>query len=639
MSDPRDIAYDVETFCNVFTLIGQHVETGQRWVFELSPRVNHTMQLYWFLRQIEASGARMVGFNNVGFDWIVVRHFMSLVESGQGEVSPYALYLKAQEVFAAIEKFRLIDWQPRIPQIDLFKIHHFDNKNKSTSLKKLEFCMKSEVIIDLPFSPHEPLRDDQIDEVIRYNAHDVGETVRFYHYTWDKIAFRQKLEPRFGKSILNHNDTKIGKDYFIIGLERAMPGITKGPDGRGKNQTRRNSIPLGQVIFPYIRFETPDFNRVLNYLKTVNVTDTKKAKELDGVNVTSRGFQFDFGLGGIHGSLSATKVVEDDENEIIDVDVASFYPNLAIKNRVFPAHLTEKFCDIYSELYLERKGYPKKSEESEMLKLALNGVYGESNQEHGVFLDPAYTMTITVNGQLLICMLAEQAMKHPDIHIIQANTDGVTFRVHKAAKPYFQSVCKWWMEFSGLELEDANYSAMFIRDVNNYIAVSREGKVKRIGAYAYETQAENPATRELWWNKNWSGRVIAKAAEAFMLKGTPTHEFVGRHEDAFDFMMLGKAPGGSRLVCAWAGGVDTPLQSTTRYFIAKHGPRLVKIMPPLPKVVAKWAVEQPGVPVPERRMGIDVNWNVGICNHIRDWDWSNLERQYYIEEAEKLVIR
>ena len=108
-----------------------------------------------------------------------------------------------------------------------------------------------------------------------------------------------------------------------------------------------------------------------------------------------------FGLGGIHGSVESEIVESDGTHVIVDLDVSSFYPNLAISNGFYPAHLGREFCVIYKNLYEQRKTYPKKSAESAMLKLALNGVYGDSNNQFSVFYDPLYTMTITLNGQLI----------------------------------------------------------------------------------------------------------------------------------------------------------------------------------------------------------------------------------------------
>lgn len=620
--------YDIETYRNAFILVAQRVYTDERYIFEVSDRRNDAPALYWWMRNIEMVTVPLIGFNNMHFDWPVMREFMSLAERGFWP-SAHQMYLKAQEIIdGPYGSIQHVDWRPRIRQIDLLKIHHFDNKAKLTSLKSLEIAQRSAKVIDLPYSPHSFLTPEQTEDVLVYCCHDVSETVAFTRHSAEKIKFREELAPRFpGQDIINFNDTKIGKQYFIQELERASPGITG--TRLYPNQTPRANIPLAPLIFPYVRFEHPEFNRVLDHLRGSTITNTKSAPELKGLHAIIGDFRFDFGTGGIHGSRERVAVHESDDTEIIDVDVASYYPNLAIKNRIFPAHLGAKFCDIYQELYNERKSHPKKSAPSEMIKLSLNGVYGDSNNEHGPFLDPAYTMAITVNGQLLICMLAEQMLKNPGITIIQANTDGCTFSVHRSARPWFDEVYKWWQAYTLLELEQVNYRSMFIRDVNSYIAVSRDNKRKRIGAYAYETAAENPATREVQWHKDPSALIVPKTAEAVMVDGHAARDFIWRHTDAWDFMMRAKAPRSSRLVLSdTATGTDYVQQNTLRYFIAHTAHSLVKIMPELAR--------KPGSG--ERRMGINVGYGVAVCNDIADWRWDLLNRDFYIADAEKLIV-
>ena len=39
----------------------------------------------------------------------------------------------------------------------------------------------------------------------------------------------------------------------------------------------------------------------------------------------------------------------------------------------------------------------------------------------------------------------------------------------------------------------------------------------------------------------------------------------------------------------------------------------------------------------ERTQAIKKGWSAAICNDADDFDWSNLNRRYYIEEAYKLI--
>jgi hypothetical protein len=38
-----------------------------------------------------------------------------------------------------------------------------------------------------------------------------------------------------------------------------------------------------------------------------------------------------------------------------------------------------------------------------------------------------------------------------------------------------------------------------------------------------------------------------------------------------------------------------------------------------------------------RRLGIDTDWDVKSCNNIADFSWTDLNYDYYINEARKLI--
>lgn len=467
---PGDVVYDIETYPNTFTNTIVHVETGDEWVFELSPRRNDMEAMCRFIDAMKVVGNRMVGFNNLGFDYPVIHFIYNNWHCG---VSVDAIYQKAMTIIKGFDKFGHIVWESDwlVPQIDLYKIHHFDNKARATSLKVLEFNMRMSNIEDLPFSPGTPLTNDQIPVLLDYNRHDVEATVDFYHHSADQIKFREELTDKHGRNFMNHNDTKIGKDFLIMELEERQPGCCyKHIDGRRCIvQTPRESIALKDVILPVVNFNHPEFQRILEYFQNQVITETKGV--FKGVSCTVNGFEFDFGTGGIHGSVESSHVQSDDGWIIEDWDVKSYYPNLAIKNQLYPAHLGQMFCTVYEDLYQQRKGYAKGTTENAMLKWALNGVYGDSNNPYSPFYDPQYTMSITINGQLLLCMLAEALLAHNCVQLIQINTDGLTIRYPRDAHFWVRQVAQWWEDLTRLELESAEYTDMWVKDVNNYLAV------------------------------------------------------------------------------------------------------------------------------------------------------------------------
>lgn len=655
--DPRDWGYDLETYPNIFTALFIHLETGQERLFEISDRRNDFVALMAFIQWMRENKQRGIGFNNAAFDYEIL-HFMAV----NGADNAPAIYQKVLSIFASQNRFGGGVWESDrlFEQIDLFKIWHYDNPAKSTSLKVLEIAMESENVVDLPYAPGTDLDDHAKDVLIHYNRHDVKETIKFAARSQQEIKLREALSERYGVNMINYSNTKIGSTILIKQMEAAGIQCFER-DGSGRKtprQTYRAVIRLGDVVFPYVRFERPEFNQILQFFRDTTIAETKGV--FADLVATVDGFPFVFGVGGIHGSIESQIVTSDDEFQIVDVDVTSFYPKMAIVNRMYPAHLGEAYCDIYNDIYEQRAGYAKGTPENAALKEALNASYGNSNNKYSPLYDPFYTMQTTINGQLMLCMLAEQLMKIPRLTMVQANTDGITVRCPRKHMDHMRKVCQWWEGLTGLQLEEALYSRMFIRDVNNYIAEYEGGKLKRKGAYEYNTL----------WHQDSSSKVVAKAAEAALVRGQCPAEFILNHTHPFDFMIRTKVPRSSRLVLRTDSG-EQRLQNTTRVFAALNGGRMFKVMPP---------TEQPGTwkrkaKVPDhtyrgvmdeiagqrgdidaagtpwdarihtgnkskheqREMGICSGWLVTECANAKLFDWGDLDYGYYVTEALKLI--
>lgn len=610
----NDWIYDIETYPNVFTFYAEHADSDLSVSYEISPWRNDSLKMMGLFLALKDTNQRLVGFNNIGFDYPVIH---TLIRMGKSDAK--TLYDKAMAIIGSQNDsdrwvHQVFPSDRYIEQVDLFKIHHFDNKARSTSLKLLEFNMRSKVIEDLPFPVGTELTQEQIDVLKEYNKRDVRETKKFYKETLGMIKFREEMVVKHpGRDWINFNDTKIGKEYFALKLEEAGFALYEfGPDGRKPKQTKRSMIVLRDAILPWITFEQPEFNRIMNWLKDQQITETKGV--FKDLIATVNGFDFVFGVGGIHGSIESEICYSDEEFTIIDLDVSSYYPNLAIANNFYPEHFGEEFCHIYKHLYEQRKGYPKGSVENAMLKLALNGVYGDSNNAFSVFYDPLYMMKITLNGQLLLCKLAEMLFKIDQLQLIQVNTDGLTVRVPKDRADSVMQCAKDWESMTGLELERADYRAMYIRDVNNYVAHYEGGSVKRKGAYEYN----------LAWHQNASALVVPKVAEKVLLEGAPIHETVMNWPEPMDFMLRTKVPRSSYLSLE-RNEVQIQIQNVTRYYIAKDGGRLFKWMPPL-KGKNEW-----------RKLSISAGWNVCVCNDMND-AVAEIDYDYYIREVEKLVL-
>lgn len=712
--------YDIECYPNFFSCAVIHVKSCQEYYFECSPWMNNMNEFETFLYHLHHHQQEMVGFNNFGYDFPVIAHAFTLIPAGN--VTPQAIYAKSNQIINTPfeNRFDNVIWgrDQFVKQLDLFKINHYDNAAKATSLKLLEFNMGMDDIQELPVEPGRDVTLEEAEQLRPYNWHDIAATLLFLAYNTRLIDLRRGLTEKYNHDFMNNSDSKIGGDLFKMELKKAGLPVNQ--------QTPRSSIPFADCIFDYVRFERPEFNEVLTWLKATTVEKTKEclnnidvpyslaqymnpdhvkvfgvpdyivsqlklrkgqaiklsmlpanAVTLPGLTFIAEhlhcvvdGFQFDFGTGGIHGSLSNAIVRADSRHQIKDVDVASYYPNLGIKNNLFPAHLGLAFCTCYEGMYNTRKSYNKKTHPMENLafKLALNAAYGNSNNPYSFLYDPIYTMAITLNGQLLLCMLAEQMMKTPGLQMIQINTDGMTYKCPNEYVDHTMNLCRWWEQVTNLELEDVDYAAMYIRDVNNYIAEYTDGKLKNKGAYEYALAEQG------LWHKNFNALIVAKAAEQALVKGVSTRDFIescyGKEEHLLQFMCRTKIKRSDRLVMQMSNGERIEQQRVTRYVPAINGGSLIKVMPPTESMIELYAagdhyqhettgtyeVKKPGKkpssgkyklvpqhlrrPVPDREQSIESGWQVMNCNKLSGRSaeiWQNMNLEWYIEKANDLV--
>lgn len=556
--------YDIETFPNVFTITFFDVNKKLCTTFEISFRKNQAVFLFDYLREIKLSNGFMVGYNNVGFDYPVLHLIMSY---SPAQVTYDLIYDKAMSLINTEwnNRFGSIIWDPTIDQIDLMKVHHFDNAARSTSLKILEINMGMEDVRELPFDPGTVLTSNQIDELIKYNIHDVRATFDFYKLTIDEIAFRESLFDKYQLKALNFSDSKIGTEIFIKSLEESgIPCFEKQGRRKKARQTIRDNINLKECVLDYIQFNNTEFNRILNFFKSKSITETKGV--FNNLQCEVEGMEYIFGTGGLHASLNDTLIKSSSTLLIVDVDVKSYYPNLAIKNKIYPEHLGEEFCLIYEKLYNQRNSYAKKTPENAALKIALNGTYGNSGNVYSPFYDLKYLLTITISGQLSLLMLVDMLIELPTLNIIQCNTDGVTYSVHPDYSNTARKICKEWEQITALELEEAIYSRFWIRDVNNYIAEYANGDLKRKGAFRFGD--------ELGWHQNHSSQVVAKAVSAYLVHGDNISAFIRSHSKRYDFMLNVKIPKNSKL---YIGDIQT--SNILRYYMSEEGDYLTKVMP------------------------------------------------------------
>lgn len=578
--------YDVETLSNVFTYSAVNRDSDEIVKFVIWKNRNELPQL---LEHLD-SCAGQIGFNNMAFDAniieLILRHRSKFL-TFNGDRIAKAIYKEAQRVIS-LEWSNI--WNPSIPQLDIYKIHHFDNKAKMCSLKKLEIAMGFDNVQDMPYHHSEEITtDQQIEEILAYNINDIKATKEFYGHTKEKIELRKGLLQRYDLPCLNYSDSKIGEELV---LKLYCEATGKNINIVKKGRTSRSIFKFNECIPSYINFKTSAFNNFLEDLKKEEVNELKNSFNKQ---VYFHGAEFFFGTGGIHQSLKEGVYESTDSHMIIDADVGSLYPSLAVKNDIYPEHLGKSFCAVYETVLNERM---KAKAAKEMImadgfKLALNSVYGKSNSQYSPFFDGLYTLKTTLAGQLSLCMLIEMlVLGIPDVVIIQTNTDGITVKIDRKDKRKYWEICQEWEAITKLNLEYATYEKIIMRDVNNYLAVSvdkktGEEKVKRKGVFKLHSEMKQHGE----WHKAFNQGIVPIAVSDYFLKDIPVSETIKNHTDIFDFCKTFSVKG--KFICETYEldelGNEINIkegQKTNRYYLSTNGVKFRKRGEPLkPKMM------------------------------------------------------
>ena len=628
------IIYDIETmqelFCVVCMVPGKIGKS-----FQVSKWKN---QLDSFARYTEAnSDAYWVGYNNLRFDSQVVEWILRNYDNWH-ELSNLDICAKIAQKAADVIHDANYDVFPEyrehelsLKQLDLFKIHHYDNKNRMVSLKRLEFEMDLENIEEMPIHHTKTnMTKDEVAMTIDYCHNDVDATYEFYKITLgdtdhplyrgdNRIELRLDIEEEFGIPCLNYSDSKIG-DEMIKKYYCQEKGITYRE--LPKKGYFRKSIDVKNCIARYVEFQTPQLKLFLSKIKKMQLGLQDDFKE----HIDFYGNVYSFMKGGLH-TENSPKIFEADEDyEIIDWDVSSYYPAIIINNGKFPAHLGKEFLRGYKQMFdkrLELKPLAKSDKKIKgivgALKLAVNSVYGKSSDMQNWIYDRQLTMFTTITGELSLMMLIEQYELN-DIHVISANTDGVTIKIKKELIPLMYDINKDWMDLTQYELERTDYSKIIFSTVNDYLAIMTNGEIKKKGDFLTDFEL----------HKNKSARVVPIALERYFVDGTPVEHTIRSHTNLYDFCLRQKATrsfhyeGTNRTT-----GETTVYNKLIRYYVSNDGDKIFKIKNP--ECITRAAA------VSQIEAG---EWVCKVCNYLpKRSKVDNVNYDYYIEKANRLVTK
>lgn len=622
--------FDIETLSNCFTYSAVDRDSNEIISFVIWKEKNELYDLLSHLDKIRG----LIGFNSINFDYPVLHYIIkerNKLVNLDGDAVAKLIYKKAQSIISQ-EYSAVKETEVLIPQLDLFRIWHYDNKARMTGLKKLEIAMCFDNVQDMPYShEHKITTESEVKEILDYNINDILATKAFYELTKDKLELRKGLQTKYGLNCLNYPDSKIGEQLM---LKLYCHYTNQSEEDVKKRRTYRNSFKFSECIPEYIKFFTPEFNQLLDYIKSIEVTELKDSFKYA---FEYNGFTFDLGTGGLHACIKSG-VYESNDNEIVvDLDVASLYPSLGITLGLYPEHLGKEFSKIYEDGIVKPRLEAKKNKDMVMadgFKLSANSVYGKSNSQYSFLCDPLYTLKTTLAGQLALCMLSEALMtKVPNLIMLQVNTDGITVKIPIEHQRLYWEICQEWEKQTNLVLEYVAYSKMIIRDVNNYIAVTKkESKIKYKGTF--KPNAEMRKDGE--YHKAFNQGVVATAVNNYFLYNKPILKTLNECKDIYEFCKTGNSVGQW-----WAETFDInndgnemniiKVQKNNRYYLCKNGLKFRKCTYKPDKITSEPKLFTTEYEADKRIKIFNKFYEVPFEQYDIDYD-------YYVAECEKIIF-
>ena len=471
-----------------------------------------------------------VGFNSNSYDLPILAAFIS----GWGCQKLHAL---SKEIIESGKPAWVVckDHNITVPaawdHIDLIEV-----APSKASLKLYGGRMHAPKIQDLPIGPDASI-DPSDREVLRgYCQNDLDTTELLYRSLEKQIGLRVAMSEQYGMDLRSKSDAQIAETVIKSELEKLTH----------KTYRKAKLVPGQKYRYrdpKFIRFESDilraRFQKMLGHEFEVGGKGTIKAPDFLREIFTLGASTYQMGIGGLH-SCEKSRLLRSNEKELlVDWDVASYYPSIILEQELAPKAMGKPFLNVYRSLVTRRLKAKKRGNKvvADTLKICVNGSFGKLANQYSALYAPDLFLQVTLTGQLALLMLIER-MENAGIKVVSANTDGVVCLVDRSKIRAMEDVAWNWELDTTYLLERAEYKALASRDVNNYVAVTTDGKVKRKGVFAAPGLMKNP-----------DQQIVYKAVAAYIAEGVPVDKTIRASKDIRDFLIVRRVQGGAE----WGG--------------------------------------------------------------------------------------
>jgi hypothetical protein len=544
-----ELIVDVECFPNYFLVCFQNRRTGAVFYLETvegGPPLNGAL-LKWILTSFTT-----VGFNSLDFD-------IPMCQLAIAGNTPATL----KSASNLIIQMGLRGWKVlRQFKVKKLNIDHFDLIEVAplrASLKTYAGRLHAPKMQDLPFHHTTVLSFDQIAIVRWYCVNDTTNTKLLRNHLDEHIRLRYSLGRQYHVDVRSRSDAQIAEAVIAAELTRFGSAPQKPSIGVGTSYLYR--VPS------FIRYETPLLNWALDIVsRSYFVVDETGSiglpQSIKDLKLEINGAVYRMGIGGLHSSEKRVVHRSDDLYMVVDKDVVSYYPYIILNLGLAPQHLGLPFLDVYRSIVERRVNAKKQGDKTgaDGLKIVVNGSFGKLGSKYSILYSPDLLIQVTITGQLALLLLIER-LELAGLHVASANTDGVVVRCLRTERERLDCVVQQWEKDTGFETEEAIYRAIYMRDVNNYIAIKEDGTTKTKGAYSEKGSAQNSVL-----SKNPEVLICSEAVQRYLADSVPLDTTIKECKDIGKFVSVRTVTGGAAKV--WEDGHVDYLGKSVRWYYA-----------------------------------------------------------------------
>ena len=348
-----------------------------------------------------------------------------------------------------------------------YPLNDYDTILKDKSLKQLEAFMGDDIReTEVDFNINRELTDEEIEQILYYNEHDVIEVLRVLDYCWDDFEGQLDIIELYG----------LDMSYFTKTKVQLASKILNAINQHTLDDEFDICLPETIQLSDKYKFIPEWYMNPKNwrYKEHLRSEDNQHNNQLC---CTVAGIPHVFAWGGCHGADDKEAVFE---GIILHADVASMYPTTDIEYGL----LSRKFKnpDDFKQMKNFRlKLKSEKNPKNKALKPMINGVYGATKDINNPAYDPLMANLTCIFGQMFILDLIDKL--EPYCKLLQTNTDGIfVLCENEDMKNKVIEITNKVGKRLRMEFEIDEYTKLIQKDVNNYIAVKKNGELECKGA-------------------------------------------------------------------------------------------------------------------------------------------------------------